>query len=168
MASRPNSVDYARFVREHVETCFNRDEWEDAERFYRPDIVVNHPAIGEPVRGIAAFRELVNTARTGFPDVHWEVVDVFGGWDGDREKTAVRFRVTGTHTGDFVGFPPRGKSFDVEELSIAHLDEGRIKEIWVIPDLTSQMQQLGLIPSGPPPKAMLFMMRTMQKLQRSK
>ena len=110
MASRPNSVDYARFVREHVETCFNRDEWEDAERFYRPDIVVNHPAIGEPVRGIAAFRGLVNTARTGFPDVHWEVVDVFGGWDGDREKTAVRFRVTGTHTGDFVGFPARAAS----------------------------------------------------------
>jgi steroid delta-isomerase-like uncharacterized protein len=163
--ARP-STDYDALIRGHIDECLNQNDWSNAKRYYWPDIVVHHPAMGESVHGIDGFRRLADVARAGFPDIHWEIVDLFGAWSDDREKTAVRFRVTGTHTGEFVGFPPTGRSFATDEMSIGHLADGRVKEIWVIPELTSQMRQLGLIPEGPPPKAMLAIMRTMERLKK--
>lgn len=50
------------------------------------------------------FKEYVATWRAGFPDIHCDVGDLIE--EGDSVAWSVR--ATGTHTGDFMGYPPPG------------------------------------------------------------
>ncbi|MCX6567800.1 MAG: ester cyclase, partial [Candidatus Aminicenantes bacterium] len=43
-----------------------------------------------------------------FPDIRWEIVEMFAGG----ERVAVRFAVMGTHTNEYQGLPPTGKAFE--------------------------------------------------------
>jgi steroid delta-isomerase-like uncharacterized protein len=142
-----------------VEDVLNGQNWDTASKYFAPEVVVHHPTSPEPITGVDAFESLVQTAYTGFPDWHFglETIVVEG------EYAAGRATTTGTHTGDFVGFPPTGERFEVTELVLFRFDGELVREAWIMPDLTRQMQQLGLIPEGPPPKPMLILMRLMQR-----
>ena len=51
---------------------------------------------------------------------------------------------TGTHTGEFMGIPPTGRSFDVPTFGILRFADGRAVERWGFADNMAMMQQLGL------------------------
>ena len=62
-----------------------------------------------------------------------------------------RVRVTGTHQGEFMGLPATGKSVAVNLIDITGFgDDGLAREHWGIVDQLALMQQLGVIPVGPP------------------
>ena len=56
----------------------------------------------------------------------------------------------------------------VEAFEIFRFENGKLRELWVMPNSLSAMQQIGAIPPGPPPKAMVFMMQTLDKFKRRK
>jgi predicted ester cyclase len=47
------------------------------------------------------------------------------------EWVANRYRITGTHTGDFFGQPPTGKSFEVSGMDMVRVVDGLLAEHWV-------------------------------------
>jgi steroid delta-isomerase-like uncharacterized protein len=153
--STPADSDRAERAREGAERVLSGGDWEAAPRYYTPDVVVYHPVEKEPIRGLDEFRRLVEGARSGFPDLRFEPAEVFTAGD----RGAVRFRVSGTHQGSFVGFPPSGGRFETDELALLRFDGDRVAEVRLVPDLTGQMQQLGLIPEGPPPRLLLMLMK---------
>jgi hypothetical protein len=53
------------------------------------------------------------------------------------------FRVRGTHKGNFFGIAPTDKPFDIHELGIFRLADGRITEAWFMADELGLLQQLG-------------------------
>src|SRR5687767_8066159 len=55
-----------------------------------------------------------------FPDLKHSIHDVLA--EGDR--AVVRFRLTGTHDGDFMGIPPTGKSIDAGGLGLMTIASG--------------------------------------------
>ncbi len=60
-------------------------------------------------------------------------------------------RYTGTNRGAFSGMPATGKSVDVQLVDILRLgDDGLVHEHWGVLDLMTMMQQLGVVPAGPP------------------
>jgi len=60
-------------------------------------------------------------------------------------------RVTGTHSGEFMGMPATGKSIDVHAVDIVRFGgDGLGREHWGVFDAMGMMQQLGVVPSGPP------------------
>ena len=62
--------------------------------------------------------------------------------------------------------PPTGKKVTMEEVNVYRMSpEGKVQEIWANQNMMDMMEQLGLVPDGPPPKALLFAMRTSQRLQ---
>jgi steroid delta-isomerase-like uncharacterized protein len=68
------------------------------------------------------------------------------------EKVAVRVRITGTNKNDFMGIPASGKRIDEQGIDIVRFgDDGLAHEHWGVMDMMSLMQQIGAIPSGPPP-----------------
>jgi predicted ester cyclase len=82
-----------------------------------------------------------------FPDMHMDVQDVVASGD----KAAIRVRVTGTQQGEMMGIPPTGKPVDVQIIDITRFGEdGLAHEHWGIIDMLAMMQQLGVIPDGPP------------------
>jgi steroid delta-isomerase-like uncharacterized protein len=84
---------------------------------------------------------------TSFPDIQMNVEDLLA--DGD--KTMARVRLTGTHRGDFMGVPATGAGVDMELIDIMRFDgAGLVCEHWGVADMLTLMQQLGVVPTGPP------------------
>ena len=82
-----------------------------------------------------------------FPDFRMDVQDVIASGD----KAVARLQVFGTHRGEFMGIPATGKSATVNLIDITRFgDDGLAREHWGVVDQLALMQQLGLIPAGPP------------------
>jgi len=112
-----------------------------ADDFVERDDLPGFPPTRDGV--IQYFRML----RASFPDMRMVVEDVIAGGD----KAVARVRMTATHTSPFVGIPATGKQVQVSLIDIIRFgDDGRAREHWGIVDQLSLMQQLGVIPAGPP------------------
>lgn len=85
--------------------------------------------------------------RSSFSDLLYDIKDEIV--EGD--KVVVRVISSGRHTGEFIGFPPTGKTFAVEQIHIYRIAEGKIVEHWSSRDDLSQGMQLGFIPAGARP-----------------
>ena len=84
---------------------------------------------------------------TSFPDFRMNVEDLIA--DGD--KTVARVGVTGTHKGEFMGVPPTAARVEMQLIDIMRFDgSGLVCEHWGVADMLSLMQQLGVVPTGPP------------------
>ena len=91
--------------------------------------------------------EFFRMYRAAFPDLHMDPEDVLASGD----KAVARVRATGTHQGEFMGMPPTGKSIDVQMIDILRFgDDGLAREHWGVFDQMAMMQQLGVVPEGPP------------------
>jgi predicted ester cyclase len=88
----------------------------------------------------ASARQWVAPFRASFSDVHMEVVALVA--EGD--QVAGRFRCSGTHTGTWLGHPPTGRRFDVDEVYFFRVDGDRIVEMWGLEDTAERLRQLGL------------------------
>jgi steroid delta-isomerase-like uncharacterized protein len=99
----------------------------------------------EPTKdGVKTFFRMYLAA---FPDLRMDPVDVLRSDD----KVVARVRATGTHSGEFMGMPATGRSFDVQLVDIMRFgDDGLAHEHWGVFDALKMMQQLGAIPSEPP------------------
>ena len=85
--------------------------------------------------------------RAAFSDLRLEAEDVLPSGD----KVVVRATATGTNDGEFMGMPPTGKRIEVPLIDIHRFsDDGLAREHWGVVDMLAMMQQLGLVPDGPP------------------
>ena len=92
-------------------------------------------------------KEFFRANYAAFPDLRFEADDIIA--SGDR--VAARFRMTGTNDGEFMGMPATGKKVDAQGVDIVRFDENGIGvEHWGVFDAMTMMQQLGVIPEGPP------------------
>lgn len=102
------------------------------------------PGLEPSKEGVIA---LFHMWRAAFPDMRMDVQDVLA--DGD--KVAFRVRATGTHEGEFMGVPATGRRIDVQLVDILRFgDDGLAHEHWGVFDTMAMMQQLGVVPDGPP------------------
>ena len=73
--------------------------------------------------------------------------------DGQRGmvRTGPRWSALGRAArGEFLGRPPTGKTFSVQQIHIYRIADGKIIEHWACRDDLDQGIQLGLIPVGQP------------------
>jgi steroid delta-isomerase-like uncharacterized protein len=85
--------------------------------------------------------------RNAFPDLQMHVEDLLASGD----KTVARVKLTGTHRAEFMGIPPTGKRVDIALIDIMRFNAaGLVCEHWGVADVMAMMQQLGVIPAGPP------------------
>jgi steroid delta-isomerase-like uncharacterized protein len=82
------------------------------------------------------YRDVV---RSGAADFHNEVVSLV--CDGDR--AAARLTYTGTHTGNLLGIPATGRSFEYAGAAFFRARDGLLASAWVLGDLDALRTQLG-------------------------
>jgi len=94
------------------------------------------------VRGLEAYKQLLTIFLKGFPDWHETIEDIIA--EGD--KVWVRFKDTGTHTGEYRGLAPTGKKVTETGVLIWRIVDGKIaeKESGVYDELDFY-KQLGVI-----------------------
>jgi len=103
------------------------------------------PGLEPTKEGVKAFFRMYLAA---FPDLHFEAEDVISSGD----KVVARARATGTHQGEFMGLPATGRSVDVQLIDILRFGgDDLVHEHWGVFDALRMMQQLGVVPEGPPP-----------------
>jgi predicted ester cyclase len=109
------------------------------ERLAATDVIVHGlDESGKPVIGSHLFRKFRQAFLSAFPDIHVDVEDVM--LEGD--KTAVRLKFFGTHTGDGLGIPPTGKRFTSTAIVIILWRDGKIAESWNEFDAAGMTRQL--------------------------
>ena len=90
--------------------------------------------------GIKDFKAYYQNFITGFSDINFSVIDVFG----QNNKILKHWRFKGRHTGDFFGIPATGKQVNIEGVTLVKMKDGKIAEEQDFMDNSVMMQQLGL------------------------
>lgn len=109
----------------------------------------------ENIVGIDGFKDYYSNFVTGFSDVEFTMVDVFG----QDDKLVKHWKFKGNHTGDFFGIPATGKAVDVEGTTLVKMKDGKIAQEQDFMDNVIFMGQLGIDPFLNPSNVM-----TVQKL----
>ena len=92
-----------------------------------------------------ALREESAALREGFPDFHYQVIQIVA--EGDRVVSLGR--CTGTHTGTHRNIKPSGGSLDMFGISSYRLKDGKVVERWGILDPVALMRSLASSSGAP-------------------
>jgi steroid delta-isomerase-like uncharacterized protein len=140
-----SSADHAATARRHYDSV-NAGDINGLGRHLADDVVEHEelPGLAPTKDGILAFFRIQLAA---FPDLRMDVQDLIASGD----KVVARVRYTGTNTGEFMGAPATGQRVDVQLIDILRFgDDGLVREHWGVMDQLTLMQQLGMVPAGPP------------------
>lgn len=140
--SRPTS-DSALDSKKGLVRYTNDQVWNQAnlaviDELFAPAFVRHFLPDGSEVRGIDSFREHVRRHREAFPDWKEEIQHIVA--EGD--LVVLHFVSTGTNTGSWRGSPATGRRIRIDEMSILRIEDGKIAEQWLLPDIFSMEQQL--------------------------
>ena len=111
--------------------------------YLTPDFIINLAGAPYQMRGPRAWRKNAETLFSAFPDIEIHVEDMFATDD----KVAVRVRLTGTHTGEFLGKQPTGKRINYQSNELYRIVDGKVAEEWICSDTLTLMTQIGAIPA---------------------
>jgi predicted ester cyclase len=128
-------------VRKYRE-AHNQNKLDALDAIVAPDLI-SHAALPGLPPGLAGGKMAHQIFLGSFSDLQTTTEDLIA--DGD--KVVERYLTRGTHTGDFMGAPPTGKTFAAETMVIYRLANGRIVETWGLNDVQAVMMQLGLMPA---------------------
>jgi len=103
-----------------------------------------HPSTGKDMGGLKDFKRNTSEVYSAIPDAHINIDDMVA--EGDR--VAVRWTVTGTHKGEFMGIPPTNKKVTSWGIEIYRIAGGKFVESWERFDDLGLMQQLGIVPTS--------------------
>ena len=114
-------------ARRHIEEIWAKGRSSLCWELYHPDAIDHNPAPGQRP-GIDGIIDVLGWLREAVPDLRMEIqcYVIDGDWIADR------WVMTGTHTGAaLMGIEARGKSFRINGMDVARLDEaGLITDIW--------------------------------------
>ncbi len=105
------------------ETMINILDEKLADELVANDAPFYTPASSEPLYGGKGYLSVVQWMRKGFSDVQWHITDMVA----DVDKVAVKWNLTGTHDGDFMGIKPTNKKISVCVMNFYYFNkEGKI------------------------------------------
>ena len=115
---------------------WNERDSQAAGETYAEDYIYHGP-IGE-FRGRESIKELWATFLAGFPDMHSTIDELVA--EGDR--VVMRWTIRGTHTGEFNGMKPTGKTVSIPILEELRIADGLLAEAWDSFDQLGLLQQI--------------------------
>jgi steroid delta-isomerase-like uncharacterized protein len=131
--------DNKQIMSRFIDQCWNVRNKSISEELLAPAYEHFMPGAAEPTVGPKAYQELVDSFVEAFPDVHFEIEDVFG----EGERVCLVWTATGTHKGTFSGIPPTNNSVIIRGVGVARIVEGKILRIQSMFDNDSFTRQLG-------------------------
>jgi steroid delta-isomerase-like uncharacterized protein len=133
------TLENKELIRRMYSEGYNPESLDRMGEWFGEDFVVHLAGAPEPVRGLAAYRQIREAFFAAFPDVHNLIEELIV--EGD--KVAVRERYRGTYVGEFRGVPPTGRAFEMASIDIYRVANGKIAEVWSMPDMLGLLRQLG-------------------------
>lgn len=116
---------------------WNRIELSVTDEILHPDVVFRG-SVGVGANGREAVCDYVRMVTTALSDYRCDVETLVV--DGSRAAARVRF--SGVHRGDFLGHAPTGRRVEWIGAAFFVEEDGALRDIWVLGDLTSLRAQL--------------------------
>lgn len=124
-------------VRVFYDRFWNRIELSVADEILHPEVVFRG-SVGVGAIGREAVCDYVRMVTTALSDYRCDVETLVV--DGSRAAARVRF--SGVHRGDFLGHAPTGRRVEWIGTAFFVEEDGALRDIWVLGDLTSLRAQL--------------------------
>jgi steroid delta-isomerase-like uncharacterized protein len=116
----------------------NEKDYTPIEEYLTEDYVY-HGLGGMMSKTPQGFMEAIKGFHAAIPDLKSEIIDMVG--EGDR--LVLRFNFTGTHQGEFLGFPASGANLHFEGMIMRRFEGEKVAEDWDyfdFPTVVSQIQ----------------------------
>lgn len=131
-------------VTRFVDAVWNGEDLEAIETLATADLVVH--GLGADVDRtrdeFAAFHEgLLNAV----PDLEHVVVDVIA----EEDQVVAYVSIRGTPERQYGALAPTGESFESVGFQKYRIEDGKIAEVWVLPNAMGMLRQLGIFPDSP-------------------
>ena len=107
-----------------------------ADQILSPQFTSHDWPEGGPT-GSQAFRGYYSALRSAVPDARYEVDDLVA----ENDKVVVRWRLLGTHKGNFRGIAPTGRPIAMKGIAIYRVEGGKLMERWVVSDLYGVLEE---------------------------
>ena len=124
-------------TRRLIDEGFNKGNLDVCDELVSPDALENQRG-SKP--GIEGTKDTIRTLRSWFSDFELTIVDLIASDD----TVWFRNRATGVNTGEVMGRPATGRSFDITVMDIVRFADGKMVEHWGVPDQLGMLIQLGL------------------------
>jgi steroid delta-isomerase-like uncharacterized protein len=135
--TEPNTELIDRIWDEVVE----RGEMDVVDETVTNEYVLHTPGAPEPIQGPEGLKQYKRTLRAGFPDLSVSIEDRVVG----EEAVVDRYRMQGTHDGEFMGIPPTGVEVEFTGIIIHYLEDDTIVKNVAEFNVLDLMQQLGVV-----------------------
>jgi steroid delta-isomerase-like uncharacterized protein len=104
-----------------------------------PDSVIHYSGPQEDF-GTEAIMQVIRLYYQAFPDGIHKFEDVLA----DGNKVIARILWEGTQKADFQGIPATGIKVSFYQISISRVEDGKIRETWMVEDNLGMLTQLGM------------------------
>jgi steroid delta-isomerase-like uncharacterized protein len=135
------SIEENKALVRRVLELLNERDTAAAFEYYAPDYIYHGPG-GQELGGREGIKGLWAVFFAAFPDLGATIEDMVA--EGD--KLVLRWRVQGTHKGEFQGIAPTNKQVTLPLMEMFRVAGGQLAEAWDSYDRLDLMQQLGAIP----------------------
>ena len=127
-------------VRRFIDEIFLKGDFDAVDELLTEDFTPH--TWGDMKPGRDGLKAAIERVSAGLSDTKMTIEDVIA--EGDR--VAVRLTSSATQSGEFMGMPPSGKRYEIGEIHIFRLRDGRVCEHWHQADFMGMMRQLGASP----------------------
>lgn len=103
--------------------------------------LIDHDRAEGQAPGVEGIKQYWRSLGESFPDFKLDV-DVF---EAEDDYITLAYRLSGTHKGQFMGFAPTGKHFEVRSLQVGRFENGLMVERWGSTDILGILTQLELV-----------------------
>ena len=123
--------------------AWNDGDWAGLTRDVADGYLMDSDTNVSPVVGKDGLRQYARTLHTAFPELHFDLIDVFGSVD----MVTATWIASGTHRGDFRGMASTGRRVELHGCTSTRFREGRIARQHSYWDVGTLRRQLGASPS---------------------
>ena len=127
-----------QLVRQMNAEVWNKTNLDMLDKLFTPGFVLHFIPDGSELIGIDSLRAHIQEHRKAFPDWSEDIKLIVA----ERDLVVIQYVSTGTNQGRWLGNLPTGKRIQINEVSIFRIEDGKITEQWLLPDLFSVQQQL--------------------------
>lgn len=133
-------TDKAHKLVSELHKAWNEKDWDLLVSLHADDwIEHNQPEGMDDLEGL---HMTFNVFTAAFPDLKFAPVNIIS----DGNNISSQYEITATHTGDFMGMPPTGRTVKFRGITQLRMKKSLCAEAWTVLDQMTLMQQLGAIP----------------------
>ena len=133
-----------QLVLDHYHSTVSEVDLDEIRKQISPEFI-DHSAPPGTQPGADWVTKHVESFHTAFPDIGIHMEEEMA----ERDLVTVRAIWSGTHQGDYMGFPATQKCIQLKGTVMWRIRDGRIVERWGCLDRLGLMQQLGLMREAP-------------------